>query len=162
MYLGDITRLIIVDAITKHVLNLPMNVFSKEGIFETRHLSEIEDDEPNHYQNLNGVFQELGIDANSVSNIDRKIVRYICECVSFRAANLAGAGVAALANKLGRPRITVGIDGSVYKFHPNFGRVMKSVARKLICEYIDFDIVLAEDGSGRGAALSVAAAVNNI
>ena len=97
-----------------------------------------------------------------VTDFDRRILRYICQCVSFRAANLAGAGVAALANKIGRPRLTVGMDGSVYKFHPSFGRIMKAVARRLTSDHIDFDVVLAEDGSGRGAALAVAAAVTII
>ena len=47
--------------------------------------------------------------------------------------------------------------GSVYKFHPNFGQKMKATARKLVCNCIDFKMVLSEDGSGRGAALAVAA-----
>ena len=83
--------------------------------------------------------------------------RYLCECVSDRAAKLAGAGVAALANKINRPKLTVGMDGSVYKFHPNFGQKMKATARMLVCNCIDFKMVLSEDGSGRGAALAVAA-----
>ena len=106
------------------------------------------------------MLNELGVDDKSVSDFDRRILRYMCECVSFRAANLAGAGLAALANKLGRPRLTVGMDGSVYKFHPSFGRIMKAVARRLISDNIELEMVLAEDGSGRGAALAVAAAVS--
>ena len=160
MYLGELTRLAIVDGIDKGILTLPTSVFSKKGIFDTRHISEIEDDDPNDYENLNGVLTELGVDTSSVSDFDRRTLRYICECVSFRAANLAGAGVASLATKIGRPRLTIGMDGSVYKFHPSFGRIMKAVARRLIPDYIEFDIMLAEDGSGRGAALAVAAAAN--
>ena len=159
MYLGELTRLAIVDGIQKEILNFPKEVFGKKGIFDTRHISEIESDRINSFQNLNGVLTELGVDTNLVTDFDRRILRYICQCVSFRAANLAGAGVAALANKIGRPRLTVGMDGSVYKFHPSFGRIMKAVARRLTSDHIDFDVVLAEDGSGRGAALAVAAAV---
>ena len=160
MYLGELTRLAIQDGIDKGILNLPKNVFGKKGMFDTRHLSEIEDDKRNEFQNLNGVLNKLGVDAKSVSDFDRRILRYICECVSFRAANLAGAGVAALANKLGRPRLTVGMDGSLYKLHPSFGRIMQAVARRLISDNIELEMVLAEDGSGRGAALAVAAAVS--
>ena len=159
MYLGELARLAIVDAIDKDVLQFPKDVFEKKGIFDTRHISEIESDRINSFNNLDGVLTELGVETASVTNFDRKILRYICQCVSFRAANLAGAGVAALANKIGRPRLTVGMDGSVYKFHPCFGRIMKAVARRLTSDNIDFDVVLAEDGSGRGAALAVAAAV---
>ena len=39
--------------------------------------------------------------------------RYLCECVTDRAAKLAGAGVAALANKINRPKLTVGMDGKL-------------------------------------------------
>ena len=159
MYLGELARLAIFDAIDKEVLSLPKEVFGKKRIFDTRHISEIESDRINTFQNLDGVLIELGVNIDSVTDFDRRILRYICTCVSFRAANLAGAGVAALANKIGRPRLTVGMDGSVYKFHPCFGRIMKAVARRLTSDNIDFDVVLAEDGSGRGAALAVAAAV---
>ena len=160
MYLGELTRLAIVDGIDKGVLNLPSTVFGVKGVFETRHLSEIEDDERDEFSNLNGVLSELGVDLNNIRDFDRRTLRYICECVSFRAANLCGAGIAALANKLNRPKLTVGMDGSLYKFHPSFGRIMKAVARRLVSDYIDFEMKMAEDGSGRGAALAVAAAVN--
>jgi hexokinase len=63
-------------------------------------------------------------------------------------------------NKIGRRRITVGMDGSLYKFHPHLSRRLKRVARRLVCDCILFDLVLAEDGSGRGAALAVAALDN--
>ena len=42
------------------------------------------------------------------------------QCVAIRAAVLAGAGVAALLNKMSRRHVTVGMDGSLYKFHPHF------------------------------------------
>ena len=40
--------------------------------------------------------------------------------MAIRAAVLAGAGVAALLNKMSRRHVTVGMDGSLYKFHPHF------------------------------------------
>ena len=160
MYLGELTRILILDAIEKGIVNLPMNIFCKKGILETRHLSAIEDDERMNFQKMDGVLEELGISAKDMSYFDRGTLRYLCECVSFRAANLAGAGVAAIANKLRRSKLTIGMDGSLYKFHPHFGRIMKAAARRLICDCTDFNMVLAEDGSGRGAALAVAAATN--
>ena len=63
-------------------------------------------------------------------------------------------------NKIGRRRITVGMDGSLYKFHPHLSRRLTKVTRRLVCDCIIFDLVLAEDGSGRGAALSVAVLEN--
>ena len=78
--------------------------------------------------------------------------------MSGRAADLAGAGVASLVNKIGRRRVTVGMDGSVYKFHPVFGFRMRRTVARLVCECIQFEMVLSEDGSGRGAALAAAVA----
>lgn len=51
-------------------------------------------------------------------------VRHVCESVSRRAAYLVSAGIATLLNKMDEPRVTVGIDGSVYRFHPHFHTLM--------------------------------------
>ncbi len=55
-----------------------------------------------------------------------------------------------------RRRVTVGMDGSVYKFHPTFGKKMRRTVARLVCDCIEFEVVLSEDGSGRGAALAAA------
>lgn len=52
----------------------------------------------------------------------------------------------------------VGVDGSVYRFHPRFHELMCAKIRELIYPHIQFDIMLSEDGSGRGAALVAAVA----
>ncbi len=48
------------------------------------------------------------------------------------------------------------MDGSVYKFHPTFGRKTRRTVARLVCDCIQFEIILSEDGSGRGAALAAA------
>lgn len=52
----------------------------------------------------------------------------------------------------------VGVDGSVYRFHPKFHDLMYSKIRELVHDHIQFDLMLSEDGSGRGAALVAAVA----
>ena len=46
----------------------------------------------------------------------------VCEAVSLRAANLCAVGIVAVAKRIsknrGCKRITVGVDGSVYRKHP--------------------------------------------
>ena len=161
MYLGELTRYLILDAINRGALeNLPAELFEKEGVFLTKHISGIEEDEPESFEIMIESLLEVGMrkeEIDKMSNYEKMCLRYLCECVSTRAARLAGAGVASLANKLRKTKLTVGMDGSVYKFHPHFGRKMTAAARKLICDCIDFKMVLSEDGSGRGAALAVAA-----
>lgn len=63
---------------------------------------------------------------------DMAAVRHVCECVSRRAAHLVSAGIAVLINKMGEPRVTVGIDGSVYRFHPHFHTLMCEKIAKLV------------------------------
>ena len=59
-------------------------------------------------------------------------IRYICEVVSRRAAHLASAGVATLINKMDVSSITVGVDGSLYRFHPHFHKLMCDKIGQLI------------------------------
>lgn len=54
--------------------------------------------------------------------------------------------------------IQVGVDGSVYRFHPKFHNLMTEKIRQLVRPEINFDLMLSEDGSGRGAALVAAVA----
>merc|ERR1712038_2251598 len=75
MYLGELTRILILDAIEKGIINLPMNIFCKKGILETRHLSAIEDDEQMNFQKMNGVLKELGISTEDMSYFDRGTLR---------------------------------------------------------------------------------------
>ncbi|KAJ8928392.1 hypothetical protein NQ314_019057 [Rhamnusium bicolor] len=85
-------------------------------------------------------------------------IRYICECISRRSAHLVSAGLATLLNKIGEKKVTIGIDGSVYRFHPHFHNLMMEKIKELIDPSIEFDLMLSEDGSGRGAALVAAVA----
>lgn len=76
----------------------------------------------------------------------------------YRAAQLVSAGVACLLNKMGEKKAVVAVDGSVYRFHPCFHNLMTANIQKLIKPDIKFDLMLSEDGSGRGAALVAAVA----
>lgn len=52
----------------------------------------------------------------------------------------------------------VGVDGSVYRFHPKFHDYMVQKIRQFVKPDIQFELMLSEDGSGRGAALVAAVA----
>lgn len=58
------------------------------------------------------------------SEMDCDIVRLVCESVSTRSAHMCAAGLAGVINLMRERRsqealkITVGVDGSVYKLHP--------------------------------------------
>lgn len=58
-----------------------------------------------------------------VSDQDCELVRQVCQAVSTRAARLAGAGIVALVEKIGKiDSCTVAVDGSLYKDHPKFSQ----------------------------------------
>lgn len=52
----------------------------------------------------------------------------------------------------------VGVDGSVYRYHPKYHDLMVQRIRQFVNPEISFELMLSEDGSGRGAALVAAVA----
>jgi hexokinase len=59
-------------------------------------------------------------------------VAYVCSLVSTRAANLCACGIAALLKRMNRPFVTVGVDGSVYRYHPTFKDLLDGKIDKLL------------------------------
>lgn len=106
------------------------------------------------------ILQQLGLDSTCEDSI---IVKEVCGAVSRRAAQLCGAGMAAIVEKkrqdqgLERLKITVGVDGTLYKLHPHFSRVLQETVENLAPQ-CDVTFMLSEDGSGKGAALITAVA----
>ncbi|XP_026795363.3 hexokinase HKDC1 [Pangasianodon hypophthalmus] len=161
MYLGEIVRQILID-LTKRGLLFRGHItecLKTRGIFETKFLSQIESDRLALLQ-VRSILQHLGL--NSTCN-DSIIVKEVCGVVSHRAAQLCGAGMAAIVDKIRENRgldhldITVGVDGTLYKLHPHFSRILKDTVKELapMCKV---DFILSEDGSGKGAALITAVA----
>lgn len=73
--------------------------------FFTKYVSEIESDSPGSYFNCYDVLEEIGI--FHATDEDCENVRYICECISSRAAHLSSAGIATLINKMNESSVTV-------------------------------------------------------
>ncbi|KAG1684923.1 Hexokinase type 2 [Nymphon striatum] len=81
----------------------------------------------------------------SAENIDFKENKVMC--------------LSAILRKMKKPKVTIACDGSLIKYHPHF---LNSLESKLKClsPGVKFELILSEDGSGRGAALVAAAAVS--
>ncbi|KAK0095455.1 hypothetical protein PV326_008311 [Microctonus aethiopoides] len=156
MYMGELARLVLEKLVDAGLLfngKCPTDL-KKRGKFFTKYVSEIEADPKGKYTNCREVLAELGI--RNATDQDCENVRYVCSVVSRRAAHLASAGIACLLNKIDEDNVTVGIDGSVYRFHPHFHDLMTEKIGQL--QKHKFDLMLSEDGSGRGAALVAAVA----
>uniref|UniRef100_A0A8C5SJP7 Hexokinase-2 n=1 Tax=Laticauda laticaudata TaxID=8630 RepID=A0A8C5SJP7_LATLA len=161
MYLGEIVRNILID-FTKQGLLFRGRISERlktKGIFKTKFLSQIESDCLALLQ-VRHILQDLGLKGTCDDSI---IVKEVCTVIARRAAQLCGAGVAAVVDKIRENRdldflkVTVGVDGTLYKLHPHFSKVMHETVKQLSpkCEVT---FLQSEDGSGRGAALITAVA----
>ncbi|XP_032814349.1 hexokinase-1-like [Petromyzon marinus] len=161
MYLGEIVRNILMD-FTKSGLLFRGKISERlktRGIFETKFLSQIESDRLALLQ-VRNILHELGLESTCDDSI---IVKEVCGVVSRRAAQMCGAGMAAIVDKIRENRglehlkVTVGVDGSMYKLHPHFARFLHDTVKQLSpkCEV---KFLQSEDGSGKGAALITAVA----
>uniref|UniRef100_A0A8C6WPK4 Hexokinase-2 n=1 Tax=Neogobius melanostomus TaxID=47308 RepID=A0A8C6WPK4_9GOBI len=130
------------------------------GIFETKFLSRIESDRLAMRQ-VRSILQHLGLTGSTCD--DSVLVKEVCSVVSRRAAQLCGAGLAAVVDKIRENRnlnhlsISVGVDGTLYKTHPHFSSIMQETLQDLApqCKIL---FRKSEDGSGKGAALITAVA----
>ncbi|XP_048854529.1 hexokinase-2 isoform X2 [Brienomyrus brachyistius] len=162
MYLGEIVRNVLLDFTSKGLLfrGRLSERLKTRGIFETRFLSQIESDRLALRQ-VRSILQHLGLTSSTCD--DSILVKEVCTVVARRAAQLCGAGLAAVVDKIRENRslpqlsITVGVDGTLYKLHPHFSSVMRETLRDLAPQ-CDVTLLQSEDGSGKGAALITAVA----
>ncbi|KAI0981591.1 hypothetical protein GJ496_002906 [Pomphorhynchus laevis] len=172
MYLGELARLILLDLIEKQLLFPGLlqrspgkigdlrEMFTPGG-FYSRYVSDIEQDEGLKFNETKKKLEDLGFDNPTYE--DCAIVRNVCKHVSYRAALLSAAAIAVLINRINKPHVTVGVDGSLYRYHPRFKTNLEIALSRLVDRNIKYRVVLSEDGSGKGAALVAAVAdrVNN-
>uniref|UniRef100_K7GHR4 Hexokinase-2 n=1 Tax=Pelodiscus sinensis TaxID=13735 RepID=K7GHR4_PELSI len=161
MYLGEIVRNILIN-FTKRGLLFRGRISERlktRGIFETKFLSQIESDCLALLQ-VRSILQHLGLESTCDDSI---IVKEVCTVVARRAAQLCGAGMAAVVDKIRDNRkldflkVTVGVDGTLYKLHPHFSSIMHETVKQLSPK-CDVTFLPSEDGSGKGAALITAVA----
>ena len=93
-----------------------------------------------------------------VTALDCMSVQLICALVSTRAAYLSACGVAALLERVGKRHVTIAVDGTLYRKHPNFHDRLNTKLRSLLASDVSVAIHVSDDGSGVGAALVAAVA----
>ncbi|VDK50323.1 unnamed protein product [Cylicostephanus goldi] len=189
VYMGEIVRLVIETLAKEGVLfGGEVEAISRKGCFKTRFISDIVEDlvgeDEKTFQTTNRTLSQLGV--RNLYFADCANVAYICSVISARqafctntfdprAAHLLAAGIATLINRLQRPMVTVGIDGSIYRYHPLFPKLLDDKIAELIDENLrvlkthakiitaltkpfQYKLMLSEDGSGIGAAVVAAVA----
>jgi hexokinase len=165
MYLGELTRLIICDMIQRNLIfcDALQPIFMKEGSLGTEHMSLIEADTTTNLGEIEEFLTDNGI--KSIRLHDKVVLKRLCHLVSARAAKVAAAGIAAVLTWMDPELIkkhSVGIDGTLYEKYPGFKDKMTSVFKEIYPEKSSsFDLVLAKDGSGMGAAVIAAVAAQS-
>lgn len=167
MYLGEIVRLMILDLIDRELLfreEMQKNSYRAalfiKGSFYTKYLSEIESDSNVRFSKTKRILKELaGIENPTIQ--DCAVIKFICNMVTKRAAQLIAAGLAVIIKRMNKPEVTIAVDGSLFRFHPRLKIILEGTLRSLIDSSKNFQITLSIDGSGRGAAVVAAVAASN-
>ncbi|XP_030649136.1 hexokinase-2-like [Chanos chanos] len=161
MYLGEIVRLVLIKLAQDKLLfggETSEALLTPES-FETRYISEIEE-EGTGLERAREILTDLGL---TVGPGDCEIVHLVCDTLSTRSAQLCGAALAAITNRmrvtrgLERFQTTVGVDGTVYLKHPHYSERLEDTVR-LLAPKCDISFLVSEDGSGKGAAMVTAVA----
>lgn len=184
MYMGEVVRNALVDLVNDgEILNGELSEkLNTRGEFETAFVTQIELDRTPQLRVAAQILRHLGYDSQDLNMpklpgqdikrvctmADRQAIRQVCEAVSTRAAHLCASGVAALLEKVMINRrvagfrtdqnMTVGVDGTVYKKHPHFRRLLEAKVRELLPPEARITFRMSHDGSGKGAALVTAVA----
>ncbi|NXM74183.1 HXK3 protein, partial [Serilophus lunatus] len=161
MYLGEIVRHILLVMVDRQLLfkGNPCPKLQTKDIFQTKFLSTIELNELALRQ-IRTILQDLELNASFEDSV---LMRVVCQTVSLRAAQLCAAGMAAVVEKMRESRgldhlsVTVGVDGTLYKLHPNFSHSLQETLQDL-APNCTVTFLPSEDGSGKGAALVAAVA----
>ncbi|XP_075716164.1 hexokinase-3 isoform X2 [Rhinoderma darwinii] len=161
MYLGEIVRKVLMKLTQEKVLfgGKISDKLNTRGLFPTKFLSSIESDTLGLLQ-VRSILAELGLKSTCGDTV---LVKEVCTTVSRRAAQLCASGIAAVVEKIRENRglqhlkITVGVDGTLYKLHPHFAGVVKKTV-KILAPECEVTFCPSEDGSGKGAALITAVA----
>lgn len=157
-YLGEIVRVVLAKLYKDGLLfigdHTPGSLLVP-GNLTSDLVSDIEQDSVDgDYNSTKEVLMKFGIIPDED---DVKIVQYVCEVVSNRAALLVSICLAVLLKRIDRKHVTIAVDGSLYKHHPRLETWIKQYIPLLAPDH-KFKMIHAEDGSGKGAALVAAIA----
>ncbi|XP_018309346.1 hexokinase type 2 isoform X2 [Mycetomoellerius zeteki] len=153
-YLGEVVRVILAKLTKQRLLfvgDSTSDSLLTTGNLTTDLVSHIEQDSlDGGDSNTKEILEKFGIIPDED---DIRIVQYVCEVASNRAALLVSICLASLLDRIDKEQVTIAVDGSLYKHHPRLEGWMKQYISLLCTPGRKFKLIHAEDGSGKGAAL---------
>lgn len=161
MYLGEISRLVLLDLIRKKTLfsgKAPAGL-ARPWKFNTSQVALAEGDRSKRLDKIGKLLKEL--DKPNSSYSDRLMVKKVCGMVSARSAQISSAVIAAVILWMD-PKVkndhAVAIDGSLFEKWPDYRRHIRSSLRNILKEKaVKVSLALIKNGSGKGAAVAAAA-----
>lgn len=163
LYLGELLRLALIELHKQHDLfvDQDMTLLQQAHIIDSPFLTTAEEDMSSSLEEIRQLFMDrLGIEPNPC---ELKVIRYLVEMIGTRAARLYACGIAALCKKRNIERCHVGVDGAVFNRYSAFrSRAAQALREILNWPHDSEDLITfreAEDGSGIGAALIAALAI---
>jgi hexokinase len=164
LYLGEIFRLVMVDLHEQGVIfaNQKPQKLQEGYLLDTGFLSATENDESDGLSETKRLFEQvLSI---TPTNCELQFLQSLAKLIAIRGARLCACGVAAICKKKSIKEGHVAADGSVANKHPRF----RQRWAQALGEILGWDgnrkddpitLTAAEDGSGVGAAIIAAMAV---
>lgn len=164
LYMGEIVRRILLELHTVHGFFSGQDAsrLHERNILDTSFLSSIDEDASDTREIIDRLMKDkLNLDTTFP---ERKTTRYLVEVVGTRSARLYACGIAAICKKRGMASGKVGVDGSVFNYYTRF-RMRAAQALRGILDWPEgspdpITFQKSEDGSGVGAALVAALAMN--
>jgi hexokinase len=156
LYLGDLVRRILAQFVLDRVLfnGTPVEKLDQVDTFPTKYISEILGDESGIFKVCRRVCDELDV-PNHGSN-DYHIMHQVCHIISQRSASIVAAAIVALLRHIGRPKVKIGVGGALIQFHPTYHSMLEAQLNSLAPLNISWELVSADEGSAKGAALTAA------
>ncbi|CAJ0579853.1 unnamed protein product, partial [Mesorhabditis spiculigera] len=124
--------------------------------FPTKYILEILGEEEGSYRVCRRVCDELEVPSHGSS--DYAIIREVAHAVSQRSASIVAAAIAALLRLVGHDRVRIGVGGALIQFHPTYHVLLENALRTLAPAECHWELVAADEGSAKGAAMIAAVA----
>ncbi|XP_062123590.1 hexokinase type 1 [Drosophila sulfurigaster albostrigata] len=160
LYLGELVRLIVVRLMDMGVMFTDYNqdYIGIHWKMEMKSLIAIVSDPPGVYVHGQEVMDKFKL--RNCQERDLAMLKYICQVVCDRSAKLVAAGLAALINRMNYSQISISVDGGIYRLFPRYQEVLNRHTQQLANPHNKFEIVVAEDSPGVGAAIMAGLAVS--
>lgn len=169
MYLGEIFRLILVEAVNKEILITSNDLILKPYGIKTKEMSKFHAEFINeNIENCKIIIKEkFGI--NIKNDYEVQMISKLCEIISLRSCYLCAVGITAVHRHLLSSSLeeeeklfSVALDGALYQKYPNYSKILQDLVCEMDTNGKSVDacrvvLVMAEDLSSIGAAAAIAA-----